>query len=584
MPAFGRHIATGVAHGQESTCAVRVSWRGASWIVDEIRRVSWKNEGLRGDSELQQAAASWMRETIAGKNADALCILPQRLANTVVVDFSPVHDKSKLEKMVAYQTGQMTGSSKSGMVHSFQEVTPMPGQSNPLLVAVSRQEDLAKWSDIYLEGGIRVDGLVPDGIALDNAFVLLQPTAAILPGMQLVVDMRDSRAVLLLRWLGRIQSITVFERLDANAASLARRIEETVRGWKAMHSGDAALATPEKLWVSGEDPSLDALAASLAAEMAIPAEVLGVPLSKCPGEQKNGDPCIQGVLPAIVPCLGLAAQKARLAPLNIGLLPEGLSWLRERRSQFPFLVLAFAVFLAVFSWLFASTLGELHRQQQELDAQMTLLDDCLGTAPQLRNAYDKIALAQKQLLPIAEASLRTHRFLLSIKTWQDAIPAPKNDAWCIYLADEFSFAESNAPATTSSTRKDQRNGLGNDRLLMLGNLGGRTEEPSPATTSMMPTEAMPVSAIPLLTRMYAGGVLPANNIKYHAVRELQGELNQSETFANVDDYTDFLSSDFNAAYFLPWKRFLSTYRNVLHKEYALFMMQLPFRDSPIRLP
>ena len=119
---------------------------------------------------------------------------------------------------------------------------------------------------------------------------------------------------------------------------------------------------------------------------------------------------------------------------------------------------------------------------------------------------------------------------------------------------------------------------------MLGNLGGRTEEPSPAATSMMPTEAMPVSAIPLLTRMYAGGVLPANNIKYHAVRELQGELNQSETFANVDDYTDFLSSDFNAAYFLPWKRFLSTYRNVLHKEYALFMMQLPFRDSPIRLP
>ncbi|GEM_PF-7045036 len=592
MSLFGRHLNFGLAFTEEGGSCLRLARSGDAWRILALDYISWRNEGLTDAGEVRKAALEWMRDLDAFHPSEVCCLLPQNIANTVISDFPPVHENAKLAKMVAYQTQQLAGLSGTSLVNGFQEVAPMPGQTNPMLIAVAPQDELEKWSDFYRGGSVDVSKLVPAGLALYNAFAVLQENDAAESGLQGILECGEKSSILVINWQSRIQAIQLLDIPQHDPVVFGKAVLSALRAWTNTQLGDGRLAHPEKIWLSGALAATDGFLEGVAETTALPVQLLGLPARSCPQGTSAG-PVKNGVYPAMSLAFGLAAQKLGIAPIGISLLPDKLSWQRKRVQEFPFLVMAALLLVCFLTWIFFNSAKDLYLQEIQLTQQEAFLDNCLATAPKLKQSYQELQTKQLQILPIVEASLRTKRFVSSVQTWYDAIPIPKRDSWCIYLADEFSFAEDNAQhrnQTNANPRRDNRPQLPttpSDALNILGNTPatsvGSHGEDTLTTTPVMPS-ATPVQTIPLLTRMYAGGILPATNVKYQAMKDFQGELNRSDTFINVDDYSDFLSKDFVEMQLSPWNDFLKTYKNILKKDYTLFFLQLPFLEAPVQLP
>ncbi len=591
---YSRKIHLGLLQSEQGAALLALSGsRRGDWRIEEFHRVSWRQEGIRGERESLEAAEEWLSRR-GGTSDDCVCLFPQRLATAVSSDLPPIRSQEKLSEVVAYQTGQMAGDGHSGVLYDFRPLPPMPGQENPHLVVVAREDALAPWAALCQKAKIRLKALAPDGVALHNALAFLEPKVLQAEGLQLALDWDggEGAATLLILRLGVLQHMGVLEAPSDDPATLARQLQNALRNWRLTQSGEARLAVPERLWLSGSAVLREEFAAALSSELGIAAEILGVPRQHFAAELRDGLPCAHGKCPSAVLPLGAALQAAGLAALPIALLPGQLAWQQERLREFPFLALAAVLAVAFLAWCFLSSLSTLQAEEDKLVRQESLLDQCLEMAPRLHDARLEGQELQKRLLPMAEASLRTRRFAETIRAWEQASPVPRNGTWCIYLADEFSFAENNAAkASNSSTHGTRRENGGAARGAFLGlgiekaATGGNAKTEDPAETPpALPSQATPVTAMPLLTRMYAGGVLPASaQARYQVVKEFQGELNRTDLFTSVDDYTDFLSQDFVAQYFTPWSTFLETYRNVLKRDYALFLLQLPFRESPVRI-
>ena len=84
--------------------------------------------------------------------------------------------------------------------------------------------------------------------------------------------------------------------------------------------------------------------------------------------------------------------------------------------------------------------------------------------------------------------------------------------------------------------------------------------------------------------MYIGGFVPSRGNKYQLVKQMQERLNISDTFVNVDDCADFLTTAFHDNHLLAWEDFLTEHREDLGQEYLLFFLQLPFREALVKRP
>ncbi|MCQ2402928.1 MAG: hypothetical protein MJ202_04295 [Lentisphaeria bacterium] len=581
MSFFARKSYWGLACDNTEATALSLSRRGASsWRVRSLHYISWKNEGLTDNSEIRKATMDWLQANRLPLQQEVACLLPQSQVNVAISDFPPVHEADKLSQMVAYQTRQLAGLSGVELIHDFQQIRPMANQVNPMLIAVAREDDLDTSSEFYQEAGIDIGEVVPAGLALHNAFCLLQPNAALEQGLQAILDCREEQTMVILNWQSRIQHICILPVSCHHPLDLVRQFENSLRAWKNLQMDESRNAVLEKVWLSGPGAVQDGLLEDMPRLLGIASvELLGVPVRSCPRDTVSV-PARNGVYPSLSIAFGLAAQKLGIAPLAISLLPKRISWQKERLSQFFYLALAATLLLLFLGWLFYSSAKNIHQQAQDLKIEEKILDECLNTAPLLQKAYQEISDRQQMLIPIAEAGLRTRRFLQAMQTWQEAMPIPKQNGWSIYLADEFSFNENNAPnaRNAGATLRRDASRIGGAASALTAASQGDDQQPA-----VMPRPTS-VDAIPLLTRMYAGGILPATTVKYQTVKEFQSELNRSDTFVNVDDYTDFLSEDFIAGYFAPWQNFLSTYRQVLKKDYTFYLLQLPFLDNPVQLP
>ncbi|MCQ2396095.1 MAG: hypothetical protein MJ106_00145 [Lentisphaeria bacterium] len=597
MSLFGRHSSLGLACSDASATSVHLQ-RSSShdgWTIRTMSHISWKDEGVTNVLEVNQALGDWLQENRIENDRETFCVIRQSDVNTVISDFPPVNDMNKLSKMIDYQTRQLGGLSGVSLVHSFQGIPPNFGQGNPMLIAVSREDALNEAADFYQNNGIKVGALVPEGLALFNAFELLHPEAAKAPGLQAIMHSGAKSCTMLLLWNGTIQSINVLDASYSRPKDLLDKLQVSLRHWKEMQTGDARLAALDGIWLSGEGPDMEALRVTMAETMTAKTEILGVPASRCP-HGCNAGPLCEGCHPAMTVAFGLAAQSLGMSFFKITLLPECLAWRQMRISQFPFLVLSAAVIVISLCVAFASTAIKTYIQTQQLNEQEQLLNTCLGVAPKLSEAYKQITLRQLQMLPIAEAGLRTQRFVKTLKTWQECAPIPQKDSWCFYLADEFSFAEDNAKkqhSQNSGSRKDSTRG-DSGKIAPNGLMPPSSTTTPTAPASVRPEDALqpsqllpqatPVSSMQLHSRMYAGGILLATRDKYQALKDFQRELNRSDYFVNVDDYTDYLSEDFRKRVTDPWEKFLNDNKDFVNKDYALFLLQLPFKESPVSLP
>lgn len=628
MPRYHHRKALGLEYDTHGARAVLVRRRLNDWRIEDVLHLPWKQEGILSAGEQQRAIREWLAERHIGGYATC-CGLPQTEVNTVISDFPPVHNHEQLTRMVEYQTRQLDGLSGEQFLHAFQPLIPLPGQTNPLLIAMSRETLLEEYLQHFQAMGLRLEQMASSGLALLNAFEALQSEAAEQPCLQLVADFGADNSVLAIYCQGRVQQVATisqgFEPSPTTSAAtlahaFAHEIQTVLQGWKGTQLDEISRQTPVQLWLSGAGALNTEVGEILTADLQIPVHLLGIPARKCAAGLPTGG-AIGGVCPALTLAFGLAIQGTGNAPYDLSLIPERLAWQQRKLSACPFLFLSVIVLIiAICSGLYLFT-KHLRTATEQLQVREAELDEALSIGPQLDKAYQQLDLYQRKLLPIAETGFRAHRFMESLEVWLQALPerTDMRETWCFYLADEFSFNQANtAPQTKTTSRRGVRE---EDTTEHAGRTRATRNTDSTTTSSTRPTDSLSteentdvaprvttlteldsatatepteqiivyppitlVSQLPCLSRMYIGGFVPSRGNKYQLVKTMQERLNVSDTFVNVDDYADFLNPTYIETYLQPWKDFLNEHHDALKQEYLFFFLQLPFRDALVKRP
>lgn len=565
--------------------------------------ISPQTDGLLSAEEMRAAAKEWLQRQQLGR-IPACGSLPQSEVNTIIADFPPVRSADKLSQMVAYQTRQLSGISGEDFVHDFQPIEPQPGQTNPMLIALSKDRTLEHGLALYSDAGVKVCQLASTGLALVNAFEALLPLAAERSVLQLVVEVGNQHAVAAIYWQGRLQLLTdlTLDSQPLSAQHLANELSSLVMRWKETQTGENRLVVLSQLWLTGGGALQDSLPDELSAALRVPVSILGVPVRDCPPEASGG-PALAGVFPELTIAYGLALQATGSAGVGISLVPEKFVWLQRKKRTLPVLIAAlYALALA----MLLLVLFQNSRAKQEielLNTQKNTLSNALNIIPELESAYRQIDFQQRRMLPVVEIGNRAQRFIETLEIWQRTIDDPNQTRWCIYFADEFSFeADNAAPALTAqpsgetksrSSRKtdtaaaDESKKPVTPAISIAAPISDGTADDSSEDLAAPPLPlppATPVSQMRFLTTMYVAGIAPSNGARYQSIMELQQHLNASESFAKVDDYFDFLSPSFREKFLSPWELFLGEHKVKLEQEYTVFFLQLPFRDMFVKYP
>ena len=81
--------------------------------------------------------------------------------------------------------------------------------------------------------------------------------------------------------------------------------------------------------------------------------------------------------------------------------------------------------------------------------------------------------------------------------------------------------------------------------------------------------------------MYVGGFVVQDEASYLTLKRMQERLNETDLFANVDDYVDFITPAFMNRFLTPWEHFLVVSRATLGRNYTLFFLKMPLRESVV---
>ena len=574
------HTALGLDCGDSSGKAVLLSRRGNGHAISGLTYLSQQQEGLIAPEELSAAFADWLiGNRLSGH--PACCGLPQSEVNTLVSDFPPIHSRSKLAKLVSYQTRQLGGLSGEDFVHDFQPLPALSGQTNPVLLAICRADFLDQRLAFHEESAVAVEQFTGNGLALANAFEALHPVAAAKPELQLLLDAGSHESILALYWQGRLQLVGALPLglPDTSETDLADACLNFLQRWLDSLPG---LAAPQlrQIWLSGGGALSAELPAILSRRLDAPVSILGVPIRECP-TGSNGGPETAGVYPCLTVAYGLALQALGVSRFHLALLPESLLWKQRRRDALPYLLLAILLLILAASFHITNRSQELNRRLTQIQLQEAEAEACLRTIPQLENAYQQIAYQQRRMLPVVEVALRSQRYIETLQCWVQARNANSSHAgdWCIYLADEFAFQDDNrAQETAARPAEERRSARASARA------AAETAAQESVDSPPVYPPVIPVSQLPVLGKMYIAGLAPTNEGRYQIVKEFQNALNATDAFTKVDDQSASLTPHFRETFLAPWQQFLANGKMTPRQEYTIFFLQLPFRDSIVNRP
>jgi hypothetical protein len=231
--------------------------------------------------------------------------------------------------------------------------------------------------------------------------------------------------------------------------------------------------------------------------------------------------------PEFTLAFGLALQTTGNAAYPISLAPRLRRWQIQREERLKYLV------MAVF-FLFATIAGSMvfadfwiGQHIEELNEGMDELRECDKIVPKLDTAMSQIEHQQKLLLPFVELGGRSKTFMEALTVVNES-KGPRD--WCFYFADQYSYAEQNAPKAEEDTKKEARPVMGGDMF-------GMPVAPEPEKKPDIKDEQKVVlDTMPLLSSLVMAGFTPVvNNKRYAGVVQLQGKLRASKFFTEQVD-------------------------------------------------
>ncbi len=280
--------------------------------------------------------------------------------------------------------------------------------------------------------------------------------------------------------------------------------------------------------------------------------------------------------PEFTLAFGLALQTTGNATYPISLAPRLRRWQIQREERLKYLV------MAVF-FLFATIAGSMvfadfwiGQHIEELNEGMDELRECDKIVPKLDTAMSQIEHQQKLLLPFVELGSRSKTFMEALTVVNEA-KGPRD--WCFYFADQYSYAEQNAPKVEEETKKEARPAMGGD---MFGMPVAPAESEKKA--DIKDEQKVVLDTMPLLTSMVMAGFTPVVNSKrYAGVVQLQSKLRASKFFTEGVDTmeVDWQGNGVNLS--TGWNQYLKSQRQQFG-EFTEFKLSLPLAKKQVDLP
>jgi len=608
--------AVGAAVGSSQLAAVQLTRSRYGLRVERAGLLSMQHDGLLTEQEFRQAAQEWLRER-AFTGLPACGNLPQVDVNTVITEFPQTRSRQKLNRMVEYQTRQLCGLTDERFLSDYQALDGGDGDTIPIILAVGRASRVEERLQYLGDLGLRPEQLTATGMALYNAFRTLE--SGEVGGLQAVVDVAPEGLTVALLCRGRLSQLSALPLTDGASASsvgrlLAAEVPAMAARWRQEAHGGMAGATEDvgqlsAIWVTGGYGELSLAVEHVRRQVACEVRIFGVPASSCPQEGYCG-PEADGVFPALTVAYGLAAQALGEAVIRIVILPELLVWQQRKMSLFPYFVTFYVLLVAALLFQAITFSYNIYHRREVLrqrEAELNAIDELV---PQIEAAYRDLEYQQLRLLPLVELSSRRGQFLRSIAAWQKLLPESdgkdrlQDGQWCVYLADNFSFdgyAEASSEASTeggtSSRRAVASASASNVPEVATAPRRAETAEPAPmllggldeAPAAAAPAQSdqlalpprLPVARVPRLGAMYVGGFVVQDEASYLTLKRMQESLNETGLFANVDDHVDFITPAFMNRFLTPWEHFLVMNRAQLGRNYTLFFLKMPLRESVV---
>jgi Tfp pilus assembly PilM family ATPase len=603
--------AVGLDIGRFSVKAIRLERQGKSYQVKSACAFIQQAEGLLDDdeAELYKFTGSWLKEH---KLADLpICLgLPQELTNSQYSSFPPNLTVDNLRFMVKNLTNQFSGLSDEAFLDNFCLMSPVKDQPSQVLIGVCRQSLVEDSCTKATAQGLNVQDQTMNGAALANAFLLLQPLQAASSSLlHLLLDLGTETSTLVFLRQNRVLGIaslmfgtSTFQKIMAtNAQPVAparsdddvvelqipyqpnwdnpddyihlavRRLQEEISGaiqhWLESQDNQELDSPSRTLWISGRAATIPGLASHLASAEWNDVQLLG--------------PEIDGrVAPEYTVALGLAYHGTGASPLQLSLIPTLLQWQQEKVTRFPFLACALAL-LAAATIAFAIWFHlHLNAEQEKVDDKLAELKKCNSLVPDLDNSLETIGYYQKLLIPIVESGTRSRTFLHACDVLYQARSAAENtdaDWWCYYLADEFSYYDSDAVKRLEKEQTPAKTPADATRLPMnpFANPFTEPQEEDPAD------DYIPVFEIKPLTMLFTAGFLPARNNRgrYEDIKLINEQLNKAGLFTGVDWFNEWAAPKS----YDNWSKYLAN--NQKHfGNFHTFVFKLPLRDHPVTPP
>lgn len=600
----------GLDLGKDSLKALRLDLVDGKCQIRSAVSFRPSAEGIldRDENERQKFLSSFLREN----NLDKLPIasgLPQELTTFQVCRFPANVSEADLQKLVDREISQLAGLVDEPFVSDFCRL-PDNSQTS-VLIGLCRQSVTGEFAGRLTGQGLNLTDLTTNGIALVDSLFFLEKKAAACQGFQAILDIgSDTSTFVLLHGTSIIHVSSLMfggdKFLQAYASSHACTADEayellsedttdptetpdsamlpvfrqlfteitaSLEQWQENSDqrlpGDTFEAFLETIWLSGGAIPRrlpDAISEGYNCECRL----------LCPELPGNA-----GAPEKYVTALGLALHASGQSLYRLPLLPPQLRWMQKRLANFPMLAAAYGILLVLLAAAFTRAYCYFGSELSSLESQTEELKRCAELVPKLDSAQVSMLQLQKTIVPLIEAGSRSRTFMQSFAELQrvkDNLSTENPDWWCFYLADEFSYAQSDYVQAVQGKKTDEPPA---ERHAPFGSLFPLHGQSQPAPSSdLQGGGLLQVMEMPLLSKMIVCGYIAPRPGKgrYEDIRLISDHLNNGTLFTGSDWFNDWIESP--AA--KQWNVLMHSRR--LPGQYNTFVFNLPLKNLSVNRP
>jgi len=573
MSLFGKKIAVGLELDTESIRILVLSQDGVRETCLDHRQ--WDGAaGTPADrAEIYAKIAAWLHEK-GFPAGDIAVSLPQHFGSVQVSDFPP-GSSGELERMVSFETRQLSGLSEETFTHDYHPLNPVPGWNNPVLIALYRTKAVRDELEVMATAGLYPMAVTLSGLAAANACFYFYPDTVSSPQPRLLLQVGDEGSLMMITAQGQVVFASPLQAgTGKDLRSFEMELQSALDQWRAHDRPELVRQPFEKVALIA--PTLAKLDALLLRMAQAPVERIGVFL---PGTGR-------GMEPGLMTVYGLALQALGRSRIPLSLDPPDLRSQSFHHRRFPYLATGIILLLGLLGLSLGRSYVRLVAESRRLDRNLTEVNQCQSLAPQLESLQAEIQLQEKMLLPLVEKAGRGGRFLRAI---QELNANRGRQNWMIYLADEESFQKGrkNMPPPPAPEPPKIEPAAKTPAAALTPFVAPRPDVPPGGGERSF--NGIPANSVQPLAALVAAGFTPLlDNEPYKPIRDIVTKLNRVPAngvrfFQNADLIPETERTG-REEIFDPWLALFNDLKEVAPEtewRYKSFVLRLPFATHDI---